>query len=131
MHYGHYCTMSQNLFWPPFFNEIFFSKFHFKNVYVFMSSTLSQILLKKFLWESGFPIFDHVTFFFAKRQFVFGRHFQTKHFLIVLFSDILLFSVYTHMVQCHTEIPTENYLKRGSTWTPFYAQTGVKSSLGT
>ena len=36
--------------------------------------------------------------FFAKRKFVFGRHFKTKHSLIVLFADIC-FWVYTHMVQ--------------------------------
>ena len=37
------------------------------------SSTLSQILLKKFLWESGFSNFGdigHMTIF-AKQQFVF------------------------------------------------------------
>ena len=36
---------------------------------------------------------------FAKRKFVFGRHFETQHFLNVIFADLWLFYVYTGIVQ--------------------------------
>ena len=87
--------------------------------------------IEKFLWESGFSNFGHVTIF-AKRKFVFGRHFETKHFLIVLFADICFFLVYTHMVQVsyrnsYGKVPKNEWVQVD----PPYAQMGVKSSLGT
>ena len=45
--------------------------------------------VEKLLWENGFSNFGHVTIF-AKQKFIFDRHFETKHFLSVLFADIWL-----------------------------------------
>ena len=80
--------------------------------------------IEKFLWESGFPNFGHVTFLQNDNSF-FGRLFETKHFLIVLFSDIWLFWVCTHMVHVSYGNSYGKVLKNER------AQTGVKSSLGT
>ena len=80
---GHYCTMLETLFWPPFLSRTIFSNFYFKNVNVFMF--FNFIIIEKFHWESVFSNFGQVTFF-TKWKFVFGRHCETKHFLIVLFA---------------------------------------------
>ena len=96
---GQYCAMSQNLFCPPFLNGIFFFFiFYFKNENFFMFFNFEPNFIEKFLWKSGFSNFGHVTFLRNENSF-FGRHFETKHFLIVLFADIWLFWVHTHMVQ--------------------------------
>ena len=52
--------------------------------------------IEKFLWESVFSNFGHVTFF-AKRK-IFDRHFETKHFMIVLFADnyMVILGIYTY-----------------------------------
>ena len=96
---GHYCAIIQKLFWPPFLKRFFFSKFNFKNAIVFMFLNFEPNFKEKFLWESGFSNFGHLTFFSRKENSIFGQHFETKHFLIVLFADVWLFWVYTHMVQ--------------------------------
>ena len=73
---GHYWTMSQNSFWPPFLIRIFFPTFIL--MYSFCS-TLNQILLKNFFGKVVFQNFGHVTFFKNRNSF-FGRRFETKHF---------------------------------------------------
>ena len=111
---GHYCAMSQNLFWPPSLNRIFFFKFYLKIVNLFMFFDFDPKFIEKFLWESGFSNFGHVTVFSF-----FGRHFETKNFVIVLFADIWLFWVYTHMVQVSYRNSYGRYSKMdGSKWTP-------------
>ena len=68
---GHYCTMLENLFWPPFLNRtIFFFKFYFKNVNLYMFFNFELNSIERFLWESGFSKFSHMAFF-AKRKLVF------------------------------------------------------------
>ena len=95
---GHYCTMSQNLFRPPSLNRFF----SFLILFQQFECTHVHQLWAKFYWKiplgKSFSNFGRETFF-TKRKFVFGFHFKTKHFLIVLFADIWLFWVYTHMVQ--------------------------------
>ena len=75
----HYCAMSQNLFWSPFLNRIFFFfKFYFKNINVFMSPTLSEILLQKSFEKVVFQIL--ITWLVAKRKFVFWPPFWNGTF---------------------------------------------------
>ena len=58
------------------------------------SLTLSQILFKNSFGKVVFQIL--VTWLFSRNEnSFFGRHFETKHFLIVLFADIWLFWVYS------------------------------------
>ena len=59
-----------------------------------------------------FSNFGHVTFF-AKLKLFCGRHFEPKHFLIVLFADIRLSWVLTHMVQVPYRNSYGKVLKRG------------------
>ena len=53
--------MSQNLFWPPFLNRIFFFKSYFKNFNVLMFSYFEPKFIENFHLESGFSNFGHVT----------------------------------------------------------------------
>ena len=53
---------------------------------------------KKFLWENVFLNFGQVTFSRNENSF-FGRHFETNHFLTVVFADIWLFWVYTYNIK--------------------------------
>ena len=56
--------------------------------------------IAKLLRESGFSNFGHVTMKFAKRKFVFGRHFGTFEIsTIFFFAALWLSKVYTGMVQ--------------------------------
>ena len=64
----YYCALSQNL-GPPFLTDFFF-KFDFKNVNVFMFFDVEPNFMERFLCESGFSNFGHVTIF-VKRKFVF------------------------------------------------------------
>ena len=55
-----------------------------------------------------------VTWLFSRNEnSFFGLHFETKHFLIVLFADIWLFWVYTHMVQVSYRNSYGKVLKNG------------------
>ena len=124
--------MSQNLFWPLFLNRIIYKNFIAKKEMYSCFSTLSQILFKNSFGNVFyFSNFGHMTSF-AQRQFVFGRRFETKHFLVVLFTDICFFFFWC-IHKYRTEILTEKYSKmNGSKRIPSpCAQTGVKSSLCT
>ena len=125
--------MSQNLFWRPFLNRIFF--FYFKNVNVFMFFNFEPRFIEKFFWESGFSKFWSSDFFRKTKIHFFGSHFEMKHYLIILFSVIKLwlFWVYTHMVQVLYRNSYGKVLK--DEWVQVAplpcAQTGAKSSLVT
>ena len=54
-----------------------------------MFSYFEPNFIEKFHWESCFSKFGHVTIF-AKRKFVYGRHFEMQHFFNVLFADLPL-----------------------------------------
>ena len=81
---GHYRTMSQNLFWPPFLNRIIVLKSYFKTVHVFMFFNFQPNFIEKFLRENVFSNFGHVTFF-AKQKFVFWPPFWTETFFDLSF----------------------------------------------
>ena len=66
-------------------------------------------LIEKFLWESGFSNFSYVTFLQDEYSLI-CRHFETKHFSIVLFADTWLFWVCTHMVQ----VSYRNFLRKST-----------------
>ena len=96
---GQYCAMSQNLeFWPPFLNIIiFFFKFYLKNVNVFMFLNFEPNFIENILGKVVFQILvTWYDLFCETKNLFYGCHFKTKLFLIVLFADIWLFSVYTH-----------------------------------
>ena len=103
-------------------NGIIFFLILFKNVNVFMFINFEPNFIEKFLWQSGLSKFLSRDFFRETtiRFFFFGRHFETKHFLIVLFAYIYGCFGCIH-IQCkfRTEIPTVKYSKmNGSKWTP-------------
>ena len=111
---GYYCAMSQNLILPPFLNRVnFFLNSILKMQLNSCFSTLSQILLKNSFGKVVFQIWSR-DFFQETIICFFGRHFETKHVLIVLFSDIWLFWVYAHMVQ----VSYRTSYGKGSKWTP-------------
>ena len=87
--------------------------------------------IEKFLWESGFSNFDHVTIF-AKRIFIFWPPSWNGTFLECSFCwFMIVLSVDRYGVSFVPEIPTGKYLKMvESKWTPC-APKGVKSNLGT
>ena len=85
--HGHYCAISQNLFWPPFLKRMFFFYlfifFFISTMKMYLcSSTLSQILLIKFLGKAVFQILVTWLFSWNENSF-FGRQFETKHFLLI------------------------------------------------
>ena len=86
--------------------------------------------IEKFLRKSGFSNFGHV----RKTKICFlAAILKQNVFLIVLFTDIWLFWVYTHMVQVSYRNSYRKVLK--NEWVQvdpsprFFAQTGVKSSF--
>ena len=108
----HYCTISQNLFRPPFLNRINFSNY-FKNVNVCMHVLQ---LWAKFHWKIPlgkwfFKFWSHYFFFSLNENSFFGRHFRTKHFFDCSFC--------WYMVPLGIEILTgKNSKMNGSKWTP-------------
>ena len=93
-----------------------------------MFFNLEPNFIKKLLRESGFSNFGHMIFLAKRKLF----YFETKHFLIVLFADIWLFLVYTHMLQISYRNSYGKVLK--NEWVQVdapCAQTGVKSTLCT
>ena len=82
--------------------------YFWENVNVFMFFNFEPNFIQKFLRESVFFFkFWSRDFFHEAKNFFFGLHFKTKHFLIVLFADIWLFWVYAHMVQ----VSCRNFLR--------------------
>ena len=85
--------------------------------------------IEKFVWETGFSNFGHVT---VLRN---DDLFWNETFLIVLFAsivlvaDILLFWVYTHFQNSCKKVLKNEWVHVDPP--PSCAQTGVKSSLGT
>ena len=53
-----------------------------------MFSYFELNFIEKFHWESGFSNFGHVTIFMKQKLGFFCCHFETKHFLNVLFADL-------------------------------------------
>ena len=74
----HYCAMSQNLFWPPFLNIIFFSIFIFKN------ATFWAKFYWNFFGESGFSFQGLVKWLFSRKTKIhfLVALFETKHFFL-------------------------------------------------
>ena len=69
--------------------------------------------IEKFLWESGFfKFWSHDCFRETKIRFL-AAILKRKHVLIVLFADIWLFRVYTHMVQVSYQNSYGKVLKNG------------------
>ena len=111
-----YCTISQNLFWPPFLNITFFSfKLYFKNINVFMFffPTLSQISLIFFFFQ------NLVTWLFCETSIRFLAAILKRNMFWLFF-----FLIYNYLRCIHiwckfrTAIPTGKYSKEGgSTWT--------------
>ena len=86
--------------------------------------TLSQISLKNSIGKAAFQILVTSLFLRKKQKFVFGRQFETEYFLNVLF---LIYGCF-RCIQIWYKLCTEKWLGQSG---PPYAQTGVKSSLGT
>ena len=129
----HYCAISQNLFWSPFLNRIILFKFSFKNVHVFMFYNFEPNFIGKFLWESGFSNFGHVTFI-PKRKFVFWPPFWNKSFFDRSFCwYVVVLGVYTYGASFVPKFLWESTQKwmGPSGPLPPCAQTGLKSNLGT
>ena len=64
-----------------------------------MFSYFEPHFIEKFLWESGFSQILVTWLYLQNENSFFGRHFETEHFLNVLFADLWLFWVYTNVVQ--------------------------------
>ena len=126
---SHYCAMSQTLFWPPFWNGITFFKFYFSNVNLFMFFYFEPNFIEKFLWESGFSNFGHVTFF-TKRKFVFWPPFWNGAKFFHFFSgNMVVISVCIYGVKIILKFRWESGFLWGVPWSPPYALTEGRGTL--
>ena len=120
--------MSQNLFWPPFLNIIFFSNFISKCKCIHV-----LLLWAKFHWK----IHLEKCFFLIIVTWLcirFGHHFETEHFLMFFLLIYVFFNMYTDMVQVSYRNSYGKVFKvivSPPPPPPPRAQTGVKRSLGT
>ena len=92
---GHYCAMSQNLFWPPFLNTITIFKFYFNNVTVFMFSNFESNFICKIPLGKWFFNFFVTWLFFCETTIRFLQPFWNETFFDRFFCLLLLFSVHT------------------------------------
>ena len=130
---GQYCAMSQNLFWPPFLNRIFFFfKFFFqkcKCIHVQLGAKFYYWIIPLGKWFLKFWSCD---FLHEMKIHFLATILKQNIFFIILFTDIWVFWVYTHnggsFVPKFLRESTQKWM--GPSGPPFCTNR-VKSSLGT
>ena len=69
--HGHYCAMSQNLFWLPFVIRVIFLKFYFKKVIVLVFFNSEPNYIENSFAKVIFSNFGHMNFFCERIFFFF------------------------------------------------------------
>ena len=129
----HYCAITKNLFWPPFWNGItFFFKFYFRNVNVFMFCNFESNLQN----SAGKTVFQIlVTWLFWRHQVPFlGRHFETVSPIFEIFAFVwVILMCFISDNKFRRKIPSQKFFSGlGSIGTPPpWPPTGVHYTLTT